>query len=153
MAQITAVQECICGVQGAVYRLAAERGCNMSRFSEFYLKSAFCRDEMDRPHSRYHDTTAEQCWEAVRAEMGDRLPDGGPGRRSDPESAGRIGSMYRQAAFITGLTSSELADAMPFEAMQAELPGLAGAGCGEAGTALAGIIMDAISWRRRRFTA
>lgn len=119
---IDKVSECICETQARIYELAADTGYDMKAFSDAYLASSFCERAMDTVYSRFQFADAEECFDFLIPEIGERVPKGSG--YFDPAVAHWIGYTYRQMAFELQMGSRELSKRLSFELMCQYYPGL-----------------------------
>ncbi len=99
----------ICDTQGKIFEQASRDGYDLKAFTEKYLTSVFCRKGMDYKASRYTFEDADTCLHEIYKEIG------GPGKAPYDEAAYWIGYTYRQLAYETGLSSSEVLQKAPFD--------------------------------------
>ncbi len=113
----------ICKTQGRVYRYAGQLSYDPAAFSEYYLRSDFCRRAMDSVYSRFQYADEEEIFYFLDLE---NVPESGTsGKDGFPaEVLYWIGFTYRHLAFASGKPSGELAKLLPFDTMVAYYPGL-----------------------------
>ena len=109
------VMEHICEVQGKIYELALQKGYSISGFSDAYLKSKFCKNEMDAVYSTWQYQDEDVCFEVIENEIGMI-----PSTKADKEYIGSVywvGYMYRYLFYHSPYTSKQLAKMLPFGKM------------------------------------
>ena len=118
-----------CGYQARFYEYMSEKGYNGREFSDFYLRSKFCHDEIDNYVSSYHHMPPHVFEKELIAEGFSGVPGNDFDSLVDdevahPKEAHWIGFTYRQLVYETGLLSRELADAVPFSYLLVAYPSL-----------------------------
>lgn len=98
--------------QGEIYQLAYEMGYDMEDFSDKYLKSDFCRLEMDSVYSKFQMELGDACMDEVMAEFRDKniIIKRGSDSWYSPTW---IGEMYRYLFYSLKKYSAELAEKIP----------------------------------------
>lgn len=126
----------ICKTQGNVYEYLAKNGYDMELFSLLYLQSDFCRRAFDTNYSRFQLADELECLDFIVPELKERYPEFCENITEDyvkvkevdtcfsPDVAYWIGFTYRQLYIETGITSKELSERLPFDAMCRYYPGL-----------------------------
>ena len=106
----------IAETQGEIYELAYEMGYDMNDFSNKYLPSDFCHDEMDALYSVFQVDFGSLCLEYVLKEFQEKNI-GVKKSKVDYVSYSPkwVGEMYRQLFFSLKLYSSDLCKLIPFE--------------------------------------
>lgn len=102
--------------QEKLYGYAAERGYDMAKFSDFFLRSEYCAREFDLPYAEFKARSAEESMERVLAEAEDILTAGECEKPDDlgVENAGFVGMIYRMLYIITPYTSRELSEKVQY---------------------------------------
>lgn len=99
--------------QGEIYQLAYEMGYDMEDFSDKYLKSDFCRLEMDSVYSKFQMEFGDACMDEVMAEFRDKNI---TVKKRDSDflySPTWIGEMYRYLFYSLKKYSAQLAEKIP----------------------------------------
>lgn len=101
--------------QGQTYQLAYAMGFDMEDFSNKYLTSDFCRNEMDSVYSKFQTEFPEACMDELLIEWEEK---GIEVKKRDSEfaySSDWIGNMYRYLFFALQVFSSDLLNLIPFK--------------------------------------
>lgn len=119
------VRERIAETQGEIYQLAYERGYDMEDFSDKYLRSDFCRLEMDALYSKFQTEFGDACMDELMEEFENKnisvkMRDNNP----ILYSPAWIGQMYRYLFYALRAYSSELAEKISVAELAACEPGL-----------------------------
>lgn len=121
---ITRAEELICKTQGKLFEYLANEGYDMFRFSNAYLHSHFCKQHFDTLYSRFQWEMEEEILDFLIPEIKNLLVKYEDNRYFDADTAYWIGYMYRQLYIETGISSKELSERVPFEAMCAVYSGM-----------------------------
>jgi len=112
----------ICQTQGMIYEYAWSLFYDMKSFSEGYMRSDFCRREMDSRYSVFQLQDPEECFDFLDKDVLQDKPV--LSGRIDKNTAYWIGFTYRQLHFETGMKSREIEEKVSFKAMMRYYPGL-----------------------------
>ena len=110
----------ICKTQGYFYELAAIDGCDMSMFSDRYLRSRFCLRQMETRYSPYQREDARTCLEFIYPEIGgpESMPFMGKNEHIfNPDVAYWAGYTYYQLYCETGVHGKDLVSQVPFNSL------------------------------------
>lgn len=121
---MTGVEYDICYTQMRIYEDMAKKGYEMERFSNAYLSSDFCNREMDAEYSHFQLEDVGTCAAFFMPQIEDKLQMLPDDRMFDLDVAAWIGFTYRQLNIVTGTSSTELSNIIPFERMCACYAGL-----------------------------
>ena len=89
--------EDICETQSEIYKYMARRKYNMETFSDCCLKSEFCKNELDKIFSPYHQEFSNACADEFLLEIESFLKK--QENASDTTVAGYAGYLYRKATY------------------------------------------------------
>lgn len=106
--------------QGEIYQLAFTRGWNLEDFSSKYLRSDFCRLEMDAVYSPYQLELVEACMAEIEAEFqrkGIQIRKRTESSTAIDVSPAWIGRMYRGLFYTMREMSASIAESVPFQTL------------------------------------
>ncbi len=104
--------EDICETQSEIYKYMARRKYDMETFSDCYLKSAFCENEMDKIFSPYHQEFSNACADEFLPEIEPFLKK--QENASDITVAGYAGYLYRKLHIETAIPSKKLPEIISY---------------------------------------
>ena len=103
----------LCRTQAEIYRYMTENGYNIECFSNAFLTSKFCNEELDDVYSRFHIEFPNECADFFMPEIESKLSKGKT--EYYDACAGSIGFIYRALHICTSIPSKELATIVPFD--------------------------------------
>ncbi len=111
--------ENICITQARIYVTAVRNGYDLADFSDKYLKSEFCRIDMDVPYSVWQYQDEDVCLEAILLEINrnNELKTYDENNAENDYDPYFIGYMYRYFYYHTTSDSAELSEIIPFSEM------------------------------------
>ena len=125
--RLSGVQYDICDTQGRIFEVVAKKYSpdSFMLFAEKYMRSDFCRRQMDSSYSRFqvHDPEESLDFVIPEIEKNTKLYDG-TDRMFSPDVAYWIGFTYRQISMKTCLYSSDIIQKIPLKRMIAMYSGL-----------------------------
>ena len=104
----------IAETQGEIYQLAYDLGYDVEEFSKEYLKSDFCKYEMDSIYSKYQTEFANECLDLVIYEFEQKNINIAKRTEDIHYSPNWIGMMYRYLFFSLKTLSYNLPKKVPF---------------------------------------
>lgn len=100
----------IAETQGEIYQLAYERGYDIEDFSDKYLRSDFCKLEMDALYSKFQLEFGNACMDELMAEFENKNIVVKKKGNDIVYSPAWIGEMYRHLFYALRAYSAELAE-------------------------------------------
>lgn len=104
----------IAETQGEIYQLAYDLGYDVEEFSKEYLKSDFCKYEMDSIYSKYQTEFANECLDLVLYEFEQKNIIISKRTKDVHYSPNWIGMIYRYLFFSLKTLSYNLPEKVPF---------------------------------------
>ena len=105
----------LCGIQGRLFKLSAQRGISSAEFIKIFMKSATAK-ALDSTYNRMQWAGEEYLLEEVIDEAGDRFEK--PGEVYAEELIYWIGYIYRYWHYVTGESSKEIIKLAPVKVMK-----------------------------------
>ena len=105
----------LCGIQGRLFKLSAQRGISSAEFIKVFMKSATAK-ALDSTYNRMQWAGEEYLLEEVIDEAGDRFEK--PGEVYAEELIYWIGYIYRYWHYVAGESSKEIIKLAPVKVMR-----------------------------------
>lgn len=121
MAMLSRVEEIICETQGEIFQCANEMKLDMNIFIPKYMKSEFCKRNMDTIYSHFQMTFPEDSLYFILQEIDVPILNEVQYNSTVMEW---IGYIYRHLYYALKKDSNVIIDKVPFECMLAYFPGL-----------------------------